>query len=69
MAKGQPAKVSKAGIAAIHEGLKKAGLENYRLTSLHLIPRRSVGAAAVDDDGPCHAVELPNGHIFVSCGN
>jgi hypothetical protein len=57
-------------IDAIHKGLKDAGLADYRISSLHLIPkRRSVGAVAVEDEGPCHSEVLPNGHVVLVCGS
>lgn len=68
MAKKLWSKLSKKRLAAIHDGLKEAGLGGYKISSLHLKPkRRAVGAAAADADGPCHSEQLPNGHWIIVC--
>jgi len=68
MAKKASPKLTKTDFAAIHAGLKQAGLGAYKIASIHLIPKmKSAGAAAVNDDGPCHAQQLPNGHVVIVC--
>jgi hypothetical protein len=60
--------LTKEQLAAIYEGLAKANLGGFRISSLHLRPvARSVGAAAAGGNGPCHSQQLPNGHWIIVC--
>lgn len=61
-------KLTKAQLAAIHEGIAKANLHGFKISALHLRPvARSAGAAAAADEGPCHSQQLPNGHWIIVC--
>lgn len=62
-------RLTTAQMAAIHEGVAKAGLKNYRISSVHLRP---VTADEVDPGQPqgqgnCHSQQLPNGHWVIVC--
>jgi hypothetical protein len=53
-------------LTAIHEGLDKANLGGFDISMIHLRPRaQSVGVA--EAAGPCHSVQLANGHWIITC--
>jgi hypothetical protein len=55
-------------LAAIHEGLDKANLGGFEISMIHLRPRaQSVDLAAAEAEGPCHSVQLANGHWVITC--
>jgi len=58
-------KLTKSQISAIHDGLKKANFGDFKISALHLVPKNA--AIATASDGPCHSVELPNGHWVIVC--
>jgi hypothetical protein len=62
--------LTKKQLTAIHEGLDKANLGGFDISMIHLRPRaQSVGMAAVEveAEGPCHSVQLANGHWIITC--
>jgi hypothetical protein len=57
-------------LAAIHEGLDKANLGGFEISMIHLRPRAQsvdVAAAEAEAEGPCHSVQLANGHWVITC--
>ncbi|PQV51798.1 hypothetical protein [Paraburkholderia sp. BL21I4N1] len=64
-------------LKAVYSGLAKAGLNGYRIVSLHLEPTtaaapgalaaRDIAAAAPDVTNLCHAQQLPSGGYVINC--
>jgi hypothetical protein len=61
-AKGS-SQLTKKKITAIHEGLKNAGLSNFKIASLVLRPTDSIAPDATR----CHSVQLPDGSWTIVC--
>jgi hypothetical protein len=68
MANSLSRELTKKQISAIYDGLAKAGLDDFRISSLHLKRRlRAVGAAPTNPSGDCHSTQLPNGDWVIVC--
>jgi hypothetical protein len=57
------AKLTPEQIAAIQDGVDKAGLKGFKINSMHLTPMADAAAS----QGNCHSQQLPNGHWIIVC--
>jgi hypothetical protein len=56
-------KLTPEQMAAIQDGVDKAGLKGFKINSMHLSPVADAAAS----QGNCHSQQLPNGHWIIVC--